>query len=77
MDPNDARRSGGKHTLHCSGIEIVRLGVDIGEDWCDALPLQRVRCSDEGHGRHDHLARHTEGPNRNFERDRGVALSVG
>ena len=53
---------------HRLRIQVVRVGVDVGEDRCDPVPLQRVRGRDEGERRDDDLAGQSERPD---QRSRG------
>ena len=47
--------------------------VDIAKYWCDFLPLERVRRSNESERRHDNLACEAECPNGDLQSNRGIA----
>src|SRR5262249_47278074 len=73
MHTYDTRSSRRDEALDSHRIKIVCLRVDIRENRCNFLPLQRVSCCDERVRRQDHFVLESESADCNFQGDRSIA----
>jgi hypothetical protein len=72
MNAHYSARALRDHTTYGFRVEVVGDRINVRENWCDALPVQRVGCCNKGIGRNDDLTFQPGRPNCYFERNRAI-----